>query len=76
VSAKLIITCNECGAQKGETNGWLSVYEEDNRKNICLSHTYSNAADGFDACGRECAQKVLERWLDTGSILKQEGEQR
>lgn len=79
------VNCDECGIEKGEGNGWFAAIGSPIAPQFQTSHGADSVEEDFgdvplfrhDLCGRECAQKVLERWLDTGSILKQDtGESR
>lgn len=77
MSTRTIITCDECGRERTETNHWFSIINGDLRP---LFVKYEEARMDvlserfrYDLCGRECAQQALERWLSGGSVLKPEG---
>lgn len=63
--------CDECGRQKGESNGWV-VAEQFGNKNtlndplgiVFWPWTKKVANGGYShLCGMECAQKRLARFL-------------
>lgn len=75
--------CDECSAPKGEANKWLKVgvlfmggpggLRSCNR--FCASESDdfpSGAKEEGDVCGRSCAMKAFQRWMETGSIYKEQ----
>lgn len=70
MSERTLIFCDECGVERGTENHWFSAWSS--QPGVRFEPYRSGAVKDIDLCGRECAQKVLERWLDTGSILKPE----
>lgn len=79
MSTRTIINCDECGIERTAENHWFSVVKNHEQPQFVPYEEFNMALHAirvFDLCGRECAQKVLERWLDIGSVLKPEGDAR
>ena len=60
-----VITCDECGKQKGEVNHWFSGYKEGN----CYFGITKRIVDDDEStrthlCGRECLMKAINKWLE------------
>ena len=78
MSTRTSVICDECSRARTEENHWFSALPIEGGKRPTLmtfdeaEFEYPNYKNRFDLCGRECAQSMLERWLDTGSILKTE----
>lgn len=72
MSSKVVIYCDECGAEKGETNNWKSI---SGTRSVPRFYTYHDADSDIpsstwrlDFCGQQCITTVFQRWLDTGSV--------
>jgi hypothetical protein len=73
--------CDVCGAAKGDTNHWFIVAKSDfidlgprytgTAPTVLISEWDSAFAETKGvkhACGRACTQKLVERWLETGTL--------
>jgi hypothetical protein len=78
-----VFNCNVCGARKGATNHWrvlslgtVKVKEEGDApmydiRELTISewHPVLALADGTShACGNNCTQKLVERYLHSGTL--------
>jgi hypothetical protein len=71
------IECSVCGAVKGETNHWFLVHASEawtegpkrapELDSLEINH-FRERERGEPVCGNNCAQKLVERWLQTGSL--------
>ena len=70
------IACDECGAEKKETNHWLDVWVDAVMGGAYGLHIAPiSAPAGYrlfakQVCGQACAHKLLDKWLTTGSIVE------
>lgn len=74
MSSKVVIYCDECGIEKGETNNWKSI---SGTRSVPRFYTYHEADNDvprgnwrLDFCGQQCITTVFQRWLDTGDVDK------
>ena len=76
-----VLQCDECGAKKEQVNGWFAMVADDSdlgRDDTYLASYRMHNLSEDDAeplkhyCGQQCAGKAFHRWLDTGSIDKQD----
>lgn len=74
--------CDVCGRQRGATNHWWIVFLERDAALAALVmmlviRRWSAAAASDPqvkhACGRECTQKLVERWMETRSLEARTG---
>lgn len=61
---KQVTMCDACGAEKGETNNWLLMFEESNPTAIKFE-PFHISGFGKHICGHECAHKMLAQWMET-----------
>jgi hypothetical protein len=70
---KLLIICDRCGAEKGESNHWISYTRPGFRAARIFSfderEKYLDLPIGH-LCGRECAHKLLDEVLGEGDANK------
>lgn len=83
------IDCFVCGRAKGETNHWYLVQTRvshafnsqpaeqpaqyaGQRRWLEMTDFYEDGA-GKPTCGNNCTQKLVERWLQTGTLEPQRG---
>lgn len=57
--------CDECGALKKQTNHWWVITQTPGTDgNLTITPMPPNLPDEtVTVCGRECAQKAVERWM-------------
>jgi hypothetical protein len=66
--------CDVCGRAKGQTNHWWIVYlgaGHGNGSSLVVNpweEVLSREIEAKHACGNACTQKLLERFLSTGSL--------
>jgi hypothetical protein len=79
MSQKTIRICDECGAERDKINGWFSAYGEHFTPTFITFHAADEAETGGgyirnrqDFCSQHCVTLAFQRWLNTGSIRKQE----
>jgi hypothetical protein len=60
-----VYRCDECGAEKKETNHWFLI-SSDGASFFAEPWSDHNAEAGYSAhiCGEQCAHKVLQKWLE------------
>jgi hypothetical protein len=71
------VECSVCGRIKGELNRWYLVHAREawiegpkrapELDDLLIAH-FSERGRGVPACGNNCTQKLVERWLQTGSL--------
>lgn len=66
---KQVVTCANCGVQKGETNHWfvISNYAGPTITSFAISvfnPKVELTPEDLPACGRSCATVLLGRWFD------------
>jgi hypothetical protein len=74
-----LIVCIGCGAQKGDANHWFLLAAHSPSVGTCVGQRRYLEISDFElalaeeprqhpACGHNCVQKLVERWLVTGSL--------
>lgn len=69
--------CDACGRPRGATNHWWIVFLE--RDAVLMEQVWMLVVRPWSAeaasephvkhaCGRECTQKLVERWMETRSL--------
>lgn len=65
------VHCDECGTEKKETNHWWNVWVSSQSprlvKMVCVG--IGGPSRSRDACGQECVNKMVDRWMSTGSLV-------
>ena len=65
------VICDQCGARKGKTNHWFSLYRTEGSFHIYKHGNYENAkreqVEIKDICGLTCALKQLSYFIQPGS---------
>lgn len=61
-----LIVCDACGAHKGETNHWWQAYVHEG--SFHFAALVESLPTLKDVCGQNCASKLLERFMSTGSL--------
>ena len=70
--------CDECTKERNpEVNHWMASFPDlDGTRPIFMTSEEADKYTGglvrYDLCGQECAMKLFSRWMETGSILKQD----
>lgn len=73
--------CDECGAVHGTVNNWWCIVADPSRPTfIKFEETEAMLKTGrlpdntsrLDYCSHSCIVTAFNRWLDTGSVVKQE----
>lgn len=67
----VVITCDVCGQQRGETNHWFVAGHD--RSNLAAGIAFGPGDSVFSdfvtvehICGQECLHKRLSQWLENG----------
>lgn len=72
MATRTVITCDICGTEKQETNGWFSVGIEPAQNTFHAWHppdSYLAPGGAYrDCCGSECAHKAFSRWMSHGTL--------
>lgn len=69
MSARLQFTCDVCGAERRDTNHWFEFYNNGEDAGIRI---FAGNERLKQVCGQKCAHIMLDRWLSTGSLEKEE----
>jgi hypothetical protein len=56
-----VYRCDECGAEKKETNHWFVI---SNAVGLFRIQTWNPDAVSGHICGEQCVHKVLQKWLE------------
>lgn len=81
MSERLVRACDECGKQRGAVNNWWCVIESttqpkfmsfDHADELTRQHTIKPETVRLDYCGQSCVGTAFNRWLDTGSVVRQD----
>src|SRR5262249_24343257 len=70
------VNCFVCGALRGETNHWslailklMAIRKQGGAADqVLLIADFNEETDGKPICGNNCVHKLVERWLQTGSL--------
>lgn len=65
MAAKKVYECDQCKAQKKDTNHWLLAFVN-NKQEIKFMPWNNDFFDSHDVkhlCGEQCATKELNQWL-------------
>lgn len=83
MSEKKITICDNCEGQRKEVNHWQTVLDSATSPHFYAFADISDAGRGaakedgqflYEICSQKCATEVFQRWLNTGSILKQDAQ--
>lgn len=69
------ITCDECGETKKEVNHWFVAWTGNSYVTIGPLSEYDMSGLRGDTrfyCGQRCCGKAHQRWMDTGSLERQD----
>lgn len=69
---KEIVTCDECGKQKGDVNHWFRALQNADSIRIMQSevHPYLHTSEVgalFDLCGQACVIQAVQKWMGAQS---------
>ena len=65
------ISCDICGREKQETNRWWKVKEMADHVRIAKAEV-PVPLPYKDVCGQNCLHRLVDRWMETGSLEKAE----
>jgi hypothetical protein len=76
MGSKMVINCDVCGRTKREVNHWWKTWIDnelfccsaaDNTREV-VTNEVGEAIVVSDACGRECAQQLFNRFMTNGTL--------
>ena len=69
MSIETKIICDVCGAVRGETNHWFSIYTYPATDGVLMIRQFATDRPEH-VCGQQCAHALLDRWLATGMLVE------
>jgi hypothetical protein len=77
MSIETTVKCDICGVVKQQANRWWRVkvfnYENDEGEHLTVFHSDAVLVEpNKDVCGQSCLHRLIDRWMETGSLDKLE----
>ncbi len=72
MSKRTIVTCDECGSERKQSNHWFSITGSAIMPRLSTFDEADEMADSpfrLDCCGQRCVMRAIQRWFDKGSAL-------
>jgi len=72
MSKRTIVTCDECGAVRKESNHWFSLTASATMPKLSTFDEADQLPESpfrLDCCGQRCVMKAIQRWFDKGTAL-------
>ena len=67
--------CDVCGIEKKQVNHWWKVWlapDKGTRQLRLVAAGAPSSVHAKDACGQSCIHRLVDRWMETGSLEKAE----
>ncbi len=72
MSKRTIVTCDECGSERKQTNHWFSITGSAIMPKLSTFDEADEMPESpfrLDCCGQRCVMTVIQRWFDQGTAL-------
>jgi hypothetical protein len=72
MSKRTIVTCDECGTERKESNHWFSLSASATMPKLSTFDEADQIPESpfrLDCCGQRCVMTAIQRWFDKGTAL-------